>query len=824
MGRYKHFYKTTNPFSDFGPYSESEINQTIAGGGVFISYIGHSGTATWDNSISDVWQLKNTVNRNPVITDFGCSTNKFAEPDVVAFGERFILSSDGQALGYIGNSALGFVSTAIKGPGNFYKHVIQDTMFQIGKAHYYAKYLMYQQLGSSNVVNEFSFSNTLMGDPIVRMKIPNRPNLNIKSSDAFLTNDFINDAMDSVELKVSVNNFGTVTPQTFKLFLNHSYKGSTVDEFLYTLSLPNFKDTLSFWLRVKERAGQHNVIINLDTENSLAEIYENDNNLNFQFNVSSAAIRDILVNRPENPSLDSLIILSPSSQPEKQLSLSLQLSDNESFLNPIESGHNLDTFFTKISFSAPLSNNRTWLRYKLATESEWSNPLSYSKLSGYKYFVGDNISWKKQNLFDLQLNTDTVKLSKDTISISILSAGSYSGQYCIITKNGINLLSNTFFQGIGVVVFDEKTLEVDTTAYFELFNNSAGANAFAQLVNSIPTNKLVALGVAGDAKNNNWANVTSAVLSLGGSFFPSLQFKAPYALLGKKNASPSEVKQVIKNAVQGPITLDTTSIGSFSSGTLVTTQIGPSSLWNKLKVSQANQNNSEIKFRPLGIKNNGTVDTLSYLTLSNNEANLSAISAATYPYLKIKSEFKSDSLLNSPKLSRLEVEYKGVPELGTNYQVVSLNKDSVLQGEKSKVLFYVYNAGEAKASNFKVQVDVIRPDNSSETVLEQYIDSLGAGKRRLLATGFITEFEAGDRTYKINIDSDNQVLEYFEDNNIFYKPFFIKRDTTKPVIIVLFNGGDIMDGDYVAPNPVIRIELNDQSLIPINDNPVSIKS
>ena len=65
------------------------------------------------------------MNRNPVITDFGCSTNKFAEPDIVSFGERFILDSDGQALGYIGNSALGFVSTAIKGPGNFYKHVIQ---------------------------------------------------------------------------------------------------------------------------------------------------------------------------------------------------------------------------------------------------------------------------------------------------------------------------------------------------------------------------------------------------------------------------------------------------------------------------------------------------------------------------------------------------------------------------------------------------------------------------------------------------------------------------------------------------------------------------
>ena len=57
-----------------------------------------------------------------MISDFGCSTNKFSEPDIVSFGERFILDKNGQALGYVGNSALGFNSTAIKAPGNFYKN------------------------------------------------------------------------------------------------------------------------------------------------------------------------------------------------------------------------------------------------------------------------------------------------------------------------------------------------------------------------------------------------------------------------------------------------------------------------------------------------------------------------------------------------------------------------------------------------------------------------------------------------------------------------------------------------------------------------------
>ncbi len=823
-GSYYHFYKTTNPLSDFGPYTSTVVNNAIEAGGVFISYIGHSGTATWDNSISSVRQLKNKINRNPIISDFGCSTNKFGEPDLVAFGERFVLDPDGQALGYIGNSALGFVSTAIKAPGNFYKNVIQDTIFQVGKAHLSAKYLMFQQLGSSNVVNEFSFSNTLMGDPILKMKIPSKPNLKISSDDILYETSLITDALDSIKINIVLNNLGTVVPQTFKAALTHSYQSSVVEYLEKILSLPNFKDTISFWVQIKNKPGQHSLQVYLDSENSISEIYENDNDVLVNFNVASSTIRDLFINRFENPNLDSLIILNPSTRSEKAPIINFQLADNENFSNYQPYNFTIDTFSTKISFQTPINNNRSWLRYKIDDGVEWSSPLTYTKSSGSKYYLGDLYSWGKQNLSSLRIVNDTVRLSIDTVIISIISAGSYSGQYCIISKNGINLLSNTFFQGIGIVVFNEKTLVVESSTYYELFNNPAGVIACTNFINSIPSGKLVALGVSGDAKNNLTTALSNAVISLGGTLFPSIQFKAPYALIGGKGINPALIKQILKTPFEGPIQLDTAIVKSLESGVLVSTQIGPSSEWKKLKVTQVNQNNSEIKFRAIGVKLDGTVDTLPYLNLVSNEANLNSISATTYPFIKIRAELKADSLLNSPQLSKLEVDYKGIAELGTNFQAVKLNKDTVDQGEKSRLNFYVYNAGEAKANNFMVQVEVNRPDNSSEIVLEQFIDSIGPGQRKLLGTGFITEFEAGDREYKINIDPLDQVLEYYNDNNIFYQPFYIRRDTTRPVIHVLFNGQEIVDGDYVPSNPLIRIELTDPSTLRnYNANSVSIK-
>src|ERR1035437_6928693 len=204
-GRYLHFYKTIDPPTNFGPYTAEQFNNAISDGAVFISYLGHSGTSTWDNGIAFVNQLKNDVDRNPLITDFGCSTNKFAEPDIVCFGEGFILS--GQAIGYIANSSLGFTSTAITAPLYFYSSILNDSIYEVGGAHLSAKKKMFNDFGPSDIFKISSLNNTLLGDPIVNIKIPAKPNFSISSSDITIQNNFINETIDSVKAMLVINNF-----------------------------------------------------------------------------------------------------------------------------------------------------------------------------------------------------------------------------------------------------------------------------------------------------------------------------------------------------------------------------------------------------------------------------------------------------------------------------------------------------------------------------------------------------------------------------------------------------------------------------------------
>jgi hypothetical protein len=599
-GNFHHFYKTINPPSDFGPFTPAPVSSAISAGGLFISYIGHSGTATWDNGINNIQQLKNNVNRNPLITDFGCSTNKFAEPDIICFGERFLLDNNGQALGYVGNSSLGFLSTAVSVPRLFYRNLlITDSLNEIGSAHLNAKFQLFNNFGNSDVNKIFSYSNILLGDPIVRMRIPPKPNLTINNNDFLIENTQVPQDADSIQIGIIVRNLGLAANDSLYIKINHKVNDIFLDSLSYRIKLPDYQDTLYYWAKIKNFTGQHYLNVNLDMLNEIDEIYEDDNQWTFNFTVYSTQLRDFAYDF-ENSYLTSIKLLNPIRYSNDILNIKFQLFDNPDLLNPQIYNISADTFSTYVGFTDLSPGKRYWYNYKIDDQSsEFNKEKSFYTETDFKYFLKDSISYSNQIFQNTIYDSNGIKISSESINISVLSAGWYAGSTCVIAKNGINLLSNSYFAGMGIVVFDPVTMSVDTSTWFTLFGNPTNVQALADLVNSIPEGKIVAMGVADDARNNMSANLRTAIKTLGSTKIDSLLFRGSWAIIGRKGAAPGDCIEEVKSPYDGSILIDTFYTIPNSEGLLITKEIGPALSWENLNTVYFKPADSEIIFTPL---------------------------------------------------------------------------------------------------------------------------------------------------------------------------------------------------------------------------------
>ncbi|MCU0342363.1 MAG: C25 family cysteine peptidase [Ignavibacterium sp.] len=825
-GKYTHFYKTRDPQSDFGPYTPEEFQAAISAGGLFISYIGHSGTATWDNSINSTNQLYNDVDRNPLISDFGCSTNKFAEPNIICFGERFLFNSTGQALGYVGNSSLGFQSTAITAPKYFYGEIFSDSLSEVGNAHLISKIELFNRSGTTSVNRIYALTNLILGDPVVRLKIPKLPNFKITSSDIRPTMQQIGEDLDSAEFKVSIKNLGLSPSGTLELNFVQLYDNIEIKSENRLISIPDYADTVSVWVVTKNKPGLHSLEIRLDPNSQIEEIYEDDNLTTFDFNVYSSSLRDLLTSVSENSSLQSLRLLNPANYNSNIFPIELQISDENSFSNSNSIIVTSDTFFTDINLGSINQSKRYFLRYKIdSQESTFSSTKSFFNEDSINYLLIDSLSFGNQDLTNVRWENDSLRILPDTASISVLSAGFNAGATCVISKNGINLLSNTFFAGMGIVVFDNITLDVDTSAWFQLFNQPANVEALATLIDSIPSGKIVAIGVADDARNNLSVHLKDAIKTLGSSKIDSLLFRGSWALIGWKGAPTGSVVEIVKPPLPPEsVFIDSNFVSLSDSGSFKTNPIGLASRWKNITIEENIPGDALTSYKILGIRKTGERDTLRTLELTNGSEDISDISAVLYPQLVLVSKLSSSSDKQSPTIKKVAVDFDGVPELGLNYQVVNTSTDSVYQGDSISLDFSIYNVGESSADSFRVQVELTRPNNTNRSLLDTLLNNIDRDSYKrfqLLYSSNISDGD-GDFKFKIIIDPTSNILEKYRDNNTYEKSFFVIEDTTITSInelstTILADGIEIIDGDYVSSKPELTINIKYPIWFPISD-------
>lgn len=826
-----HFYKTFNPSTNFGPYTLEEVQQKIDEGGLFISYIGHSGTRTWDNSISEVEHLKNKYNdRFPLITDFGCSTGKFAEPDVDAFGEIFVCQSpNGQAIAYLGNSSWGYLSTSLRFPRYFYEALLRDSIKTIGRIHTLSKIRQLNETGLSDVNLVFTYCNLLFGDPIIGFPVPDKANLSINESKISLITNQPNDQMDSAKFRVIISNLGIVTGDSIKI----KFKDTSGDSIIFTSEFyipftKNF-DTLIISIPVKNIIGNRTFKVILDPQNLVNEIYEDDNSAEFNYVINSTSLSSIEASDYYNTYRDTLIVLNPFirrlNDNERIL---LEIASSENFDQPIVVYKNFDSLITRIPLPNLLPNQRYFYRMRVDNlSSYWTKPKSFiQKFPGYKIYTDRPLDNQTDFVYN---NTffDTLsmswKLSSKKIALKIQSAGANDGSFGSIQLNGYEQLPNTYYWGLATAIIDSITLGLSNIRYFQVPDVGV-RDSLINYINSLPINTWLAMTVSADAQQNIMSTaVRNAIKQIGSKYIDSLKYRESWCILGKKGAQIGSVPEDYKKLFTGVAQIEISKNLTYDSGYVVFPVISNSGNWKYIKLETLRPENSRIIYVPLGIRKDGLIDTLWNLLTDKDSISLTSVDAKVYPSLKLIAKLYANESKQTPEIFSLGCEFDLAPELAVNYQTISTDKDTIYQGESINYYAKIVNVGQSRTDSFKVLLELIKNDNSSIVLIDTFISNLNPGSFIFLSHTSMNKFYDGygEFSFRLFIDLDNQINELFENNNFFIQSFYVKKDTTTSVssssITVKINNKVIYDWDYVEPDASILLEFNYPIWFPVTD-------
>lgn len=803
------FYKTTDPITNFGPYSSEYIKNAIEQGGVFISYIGHSGTQTWDNSITDVSQLANIRDRNPLITDFGCSTAKFAEPDVLSFSELAVNSLSGQAIGYVGNSSLGFESTAFTFPRFFYKKLLIDTSASLGDVHRLAKIDYIKQYGVNSSYGLFVKTNELIGDPIVKLPIPTKPNFSFTNAAITIQPESPTDISASMTVTLNYNNYGAVIGDSIVISIRDEYQGMTSFSTQMKQPVPRYADSITFSIPIFGKAGVHTVTVSIDSANSIEELSESDNTFVRNIFVATTTIRNLSDDETLNQTDGMITYLNPTVS-VLQPHFLVDVSEHPSFSQKQTYQVPFDTFFTSFRLNQAFQGKRVWVQTKVNETAGEGLVYSYRVGTQTNFLIADSISFSKVQVQTAKVLSNQIRLDSSRITFSAISAGVNDGNTAVITKNGQNFVPENTLRGYHVCWFDKTTFAFGNYMRFDVFGSAAEATAFKTLLDTLPPQYIVIMAIsnAGGGGNLN-SGLISSIKSYGSMYIDSVknspQVTSSWAMIGYKGALAGTVPEKFSKTFQGRVKIDTTIVIPDSVGSFETPSFGPVAEWRDVSITASIPNGSTVRLAVVGVKDSG-IDTVVQTNIVGPVVDLSSVDATQYPQIKLVGSMTANTAKESPAISSIAINYNSLPELGTNYQAVQLYVtqngnlqkpiiagDTITQGEKIKAIFRVYNAGGVTVKNVPVKIGALWENNYSETIATVTIDSLPPKKYKELSGIYNTSLGFGKRNIQFTIDPDTVIRERYRDNNYFVVPIVIKRS----------DAGALFPNLAIAPNNIL---------------------
>lgn len=257
-----------------------------------------------------------------------------------------------------------------------------------------------------------------------------------------------------------------------------------------------------------------------------------------------------------------------------------------------------------------------------------------------------------------------------------------------------------------------------------------------------------------------------------------------------------------------------------SRGNIVSQDIGPGRKWQSVSFdvdtagSLGNFTASLEAYDKIGKK----WDTVAYNIPKTYS--LQAVNPLKYDYLRFNIDLVDSSKTTSAplKFKNLNVNYTPPGEIILRKNNVSFTPDTVLQGFKTTFSLKAENEGYT-------DIDSVRLDcylNGADSAFYSPVISIKKDSSNSISNIINSTYMLPSHEHTIKIIAKTNEEEYFSNNNVTSKSFYIARDSINPKFSITYDGREILDNDVISSRPKIIMSLTDEGPLPLRKGSLSI--
>ncbi|MCP2045858.1 hypothetical protein L1278_003925 [Pontibacter sp. HSC-36F09] len=848
-------------FVNFQPGNFLNVSSEVNAGLSLLTFFGHSSPVVTDLEIGLVSTNVNgyrNKGKYPVILMNGCYSGDAYFHNKNSFGEDWLVTPDRGAIAFMAQSFIGGDTPLNSFSDKFYEVAFNDDEFYgstIGDIH---KETIRNAQVSTNDVNIATMTQmVLQGDPAVRMYSPGKPDYTFENNQVSIKDargDIAIAVSSGFTIAINAMNLGKAITDSVQIGIKRILpNGSELATVTNKVKPVHYKEQLMLHIPNVDisAAGMNRFEVYLDYENGVDELNENNNILEVQHFLPSSGLSVLSPIEFAIVTEKSVNLMVQSTQLRAEpKGVYFELDTTDTFSSSLKQSFQAQAgvlpawevilptqlvdstvFYWRARFDSFAKEEDTiWVessfRYIDASTGGWSqsHPGQFAKSEFDKTSISNAAGWNFTPLLsNIEIRTvgggkrfktpDYGIFINSVTRVDNACGGFMSSDAPLMYFLVIN---NTTLEVVSVPGFTPCRF-MGGLYQFGNLNNVSARTTVQRFLETIPEDyHVIAMSVNKVPFGEFSPELKAAFNKLGSKLINEIKTGYPFAMIGQQGGAIGSAQELTAGS-PNPLEQDIKLIHQVSSyntqGSITSSIIGPALTWSSLhyNIERYKAGNDSYKLKLFGIGADGNRELLND-AITTKTFNLSQVDAIKYPHLQLQAELSDTEDRTAPQLKQWMVYYQAAPEGVIRPDLVEVNDEIITQqASRGRIeMPMAFQNVTPYAFRDSITVEVTLTGEGIEPRVSRFKIEALQGNKTATFNHAIPTLDL-DGSYKLSLYVNPQLQPEQQYQNNIYEVNFAVKSKLHPIMDVAFDGVHIMDGELVAPSPLISITMKDEN-------------